>query len=221
MESFLSLLEIFFDEKMAAGEDATMPCYKEMKYPGWMPLMKFKTKRVNISEFGNIMMMNTTAMGGMMNLLTVSFTPSSGKNVPFLLVDCMEMKNKALAYVEYYDCTGKKLKSKELEEIAGSFKDVPDYEEKEAWYVSERMEGSMIKGGKNVDPMSLFELVTKSVNAYLKMIQNADNDEENIERLRKFQSRMVLDGNPSQSTMQKVLGKDGADKFFTEYVMKI
>jgi hypothetical protein len=32
---------------------------------------------------------------------------------------------------------------------------------------------------------------------------------------------MITDGNPSSSTMEKLLGKDGAEKFFREVVMPI
>ena len=50
---------------------------------------------------------------------------------------------------------------------------------------------------------------------------NAPIDTKNIEGLSKFQHRMVTDGNPSQPTMRKILGVEGADKFFTEYVMPV
>lgn len=199
--------------------DSTKPEYASMKYPKLIPFMRFTTKRYRLEGFGSIMVMSTNAMGGLMRLLTVSFTPNEGADVPFLLVDCMAMKKKKLAYVEYYDCTGKKLCFDELTGLAERYADVPDYAEKEAWYVKERMPASMIKGGENVDPSALLELAERSIDAYLDLAKTAEKDESNLSGLKAFRERMVTEGNPSSGTMNKVLGEEGQEKFFREYVM--
>ncbi|MCQ2483534.1 MAG: hypothetical protein MJ153_08620 [Clostridia bacterium] len=201
--------------------DSTKPEYASMKYPKLIPFMRFTTKRYHLDGFGSIMVMSTNAMGGLMKLLTVSFTPNEGLNVPFLLVDCMSMKKKKLAYVEYYDCTGKKLCFDELSSLAEKYTNVPDYAEKEAWYVKERMPASMIKGGEGVDSSTLLELAERSIDAYLELVGKAEKDEQNLKGLKAFQERMVTEGNPSSETMNKVLGEEGQVKFFRDYVMPL
>lgn len=201
--------------------DSTKPEYASMKYPKLIPFMRFTTKRYRLEGFGSIMVMSTNAMGGLMKLLTASFTPNEGGNVPFLLVDCMAMKKKKLAYVEYYDCTGKKLCFDKLTGLAEKYANVPDYAEKDAWYIKERMPASMIKGGENVDPSTLLELAERSIDAYLDLAKKADKDELNKNGLKAFQGRMVTEGNPSSGTMNKVLGEEGQVKFFRDYVMPV
>ena len=109
--------------------------------------------------------------------------------------------------------------SDELTGLAERYADVPDYAEKEAWYVKERMPASMIKGGENVDPSALLELAERSIDAYLDLAKTAEKDESNLSGLKAFRERMVTEGNPSSGTMNKVLGEEGQEKFFREYVM--
>ena len=68
-------------------------------------LMRFHLEQYEAEGLGNLCVLKTRAMLGLMNLLTVVVTPGSGKNVPFLLIDTMDMGKKHLCYVEYYDCT--------------------------------------------------------------------------------------------------------------------
>lgn len=80
--------------------EVTPPQYASMLYPKLLPMMRFSCCQYALEGFGNLFAMETRAMGGMMKLSTMVFTPYSGKSVPFFLVDTMEMKKKRLAYVE-------------------------------------------------------------------------------------------------------------------------
>ena len=202
-------------------EDRTNDRYAAMKYPGFLPMMRFSTKAFYVKGYGNVMLMRTNAMNGMMNLLTISFTPAEGKDIPYLLIDCMGMKNKNLAYVEYYDCTGKALKFDSLLKIREKYREIPDYTEKPAWYISERMEGSMIKGGKGVEASGLSDMVNDSIAEYFRLVQNADSDPTNLTGLKNMRKRLLEEGNPSSGTMTKVLGREGYTDFFQNYVMPI
>lgn len=221
MTSFTDMLVTEINDMIlkAGGRVSTLPQYEDMRYPKFIPLMKFHTVSYTIRGFGSVMIMKTNAMGGMMKLLTMSFMPSGGKEIPYLLVDCMCMKKKNLAYVEYYDCTGKKLGFDSVDEICDNYATVPDYEEKPAWYVSERMKGSMIKGGEGVSSDDLRLMVLDSISNYLSLIRIVDSDKACLEGLAKFRDRMITEGNPSSGTMSKVLGEDGAKQFFMDCVM--
>ncbi len=206
--------------RLGATEE-TAPDYANMQYPSWLPLMKFEVHQYPIEGFGQLMTMDTKMMGGIMKFSTIVFTPSSGKNVPFLLIDTMQMPGKNLAYVEYYDHT----ESSDVhlsETYKERFSEIPDYAETPAWYVERRTPYSLIKGGKGVSKERLDQMVLFAVDCYLESLNNAEVNEKNIEGLKAFRKEMVELGNPSTSTMTKVLGsKEAADYFFERIVMPI
>ena len=202
-------------------KDVTPDKYRSTKYPKLFPMMKFSVYCCDIEDVGHLMIMNTNGMGGAMKLQTLSFTPNTGKDIPYLLIDSMSMKKKALAYVEYYDCTDKDLHFDLLKTINERYKNVPDYAEKDAWYINERTEDSMIKGGESADEDLLFDMVKESIDAYLAIAKDAPMDKNNLIGLKAFQCRMLKEGNPSEGTMVKVLGKEGYEEFYKTCIMPV
>lgn len=202
-------------------EEVPADGYSRMRYPKWPVLMRFDVDRYEAAGFGHLMLMKTRAMGGMMNLVTASFTPGEGAEAPYLLIDMMKMGKKRTVFVEYYDCTGKNLRIPELDAVASGYRDVPEYAEKPAWYISERMPCSLIKGTADGSEERLLAMVRDSLSAYAAYCKAAPKDPENLDGLRAFQSRMITEGNPSSGTMEKVLGKDGAERFFRSVVMPV
>ena len=93
-------------------------------------MMRFHLEQYAVEGLGNLCVLKTRAMLGLMNLLTVVVTPSSGKNVPFLLIDTMDMGKKHLCYVEYYDCTAGGADKDKLLAASAPYGDVADYAEK-------------------------------------------------------------------------------------------
>lgn len=195
--------------------------YASMRYPKLIPIMRFTCHQYTLDEFGNLFTMETSAMGGIMKLSTLVFTPSSGKAVPFLLIDTMEMKKKHLAYVEYYDCTAHRATLPCAEGQREEFSSLPDYAEKPAWYVSQRTAYSLIKGGEGADPKVLETMVLTCVDRYLAGAKVASADPANLDGLRAFQADMLNLGNPSSETLNKVLGEAGARTMFQTAIMPI
>ncbi len=195
--------------------------YTYMKWPKLLPIMRFHVERYRAEGFGSVMLMHTKAMGGLMQLMTASFTPSEGVSVPYLLIDMMSMKDKRTVFVEYYDCTQAGVSLPSLDGLKLEFSDIQDYDEKPAWYVGERLSCSLIKGGTADDEERLSLMVRRSLEAYAEAVAAAPADPHNLEKLRSFADRMVNEGNPSSGTMEKVLGKDGAERFFRSAVMPI
>lgn len=220
LQSVTLALTESFSQKVSMAQIADNP-YESMKYPRVLPMMHFKTRQYNAAGFGRVFAMYTKAMGGLMQLSTVVFTPCCGANVPLLLIDSMAMAKKRAAFVEYYDCTSGEVSGVEkLREVAAKYASLPDYDEKPAWYIGERTDYSLIKGGD--DDAALLNMLLDSVEAYASVAaQNTDVCDENKEKLSKFVERMVRDGNPSSETMNKVLGADGAEKFFRSAVMPL
>lgn len=181
-------------------------------------MMRFRLEQYAVEGLGNLCVLKTKAMLGLMQLTTVVVTPSSGKNVPFLLIDTMDMGKKHLCYVEYYDCTAKGADKDLLLAAGAPYADVENYAEKPAWYVGERMEGSLIKTG---DKARLEQMALDALRAYAAQATAAPVKPENLAGLKAFQERMVREGNPSTSALTRTLGKEGAETFFRTVVMPV
>ena len=181
-------------------------------------MMRFHLEQYEVDGLGNLCVLKTKAMLGLMRLTTVVATPNTGKNVPFLLIDTMDMGKKHLCYVEYYDCTAAGADRDLLLAAGAPYGDVADYAEKPAWYVSERMAGSLIKTG---DRARLEQMALDALAAYREQAAAAPVKPENIAGLRAFQQRMVREGNPSTGALTRTLGKEGAEAFFQTAVMPV
>ena len=181
-------------------------------------MMRFHLEQYEVDGLGNLCVLKTKAMLGLMRLTTVVATPNTGKNVPFLLIDTMDMGKKHLCYVEYYDCTADGADKDLILAASAPYGDVADYAEKPAWYVSERMAGSLIKTG---DKAQLIQMAADALTAYAEQAAAAPVKPENLEGLKAFQQRMVKEGNPSTAALTRTLGKEGAETFFRTVVMPV
>ena len=191
--------------------------YSEMQYPRFLPLMHFHVEEYDIEQYGHLMVMHTeTKMG--MELLTCSFMPESGIALPYFLMDAMHMKKKQCVFVEYYDCGKKDLKDGKLREVYEIYRHLPDYPEKKNWYVGERTSYSLIKSGNTEE---LVQMAYDSVKAYLESIPDNRYDPSYLTLLEAFRERMIREGNPSSSVLEKLLKKEGAERFMKEAVMPL
>ncbi len=208
-----TILDIFFLNKIDIKE------YSFLKYPSFIPLLKMNINLYSVDDFGYIMIMETR-MSKLMSLVTISFTPKGGINVPFLLIDTMSMGKKRLAYVEFYN-TSTIDDFPLLSSLSEKYVNILDHKEKDAWYVNERMSCSLIKEGTSKNEYDLKMMIIDALNRYKEVINNASIDLESITNLKKFQEKMITLGNPSSSTLNKILGKEEAINFFKNIIMPI
>lgn len=191
--------------------------YSHMKYPKIFTLMDFYVDQYEIEGFGHLMIMHTkTKMG--MELLTASFMPNTGINLPYLLMDAMTMKNKRCIFVEYYGCGNDDLNDTKLKETYEKYRSLPDYAEKENWYIKERRPYSLIKTGSSEE---LLSMARDSLSAYLDSVKTAHVSEGYKEKLEAFRNRMITEGNPSSKTLKMLLKEEGAVNFFKDVIMPL
>ena len=192
-------------------------CYTNMKYPKLLPVMRFRVDRYAVPGFGHVMIMHTTAKMGM-ELITMSFMPSESVDLPYLLVDAMSMKKKRCVFVEYYGCGMEELADDALKDVYDDYRDLPDYEEKENWYIKERMPYSLIKTGETDE---LVSMAVDSVRAYLGSVRNTRFIPEYKDKLKAFRERMIVEGNPSSKTLNMLLKEGGARIFMETVIMPL
>lgn len=192
-------------------------CYSNMKYPRLLPLMRFRVDRYSVPGFGHVMLMHTATKMGM-ELITASFMPSECVDLPYLLLDAMSMKKKRCVFVEYYGCGMEELTDEELKDVYDDYSSLPDYDEKDNWYVGERMPYSLIKTGESG---KLSDMVSDSVKAYLGSVRNSRFIPGYQNRLKAFRERMITEGNPSSKTLNMLLKEDGARTFMETVIMPL
>lgn len=181
------------------------------------PLMSFSIEEYIIPEIGHLMIMNSKIFFGMMNLLTISIIPNTGINIPFLLIDIMKIFSKVISFIEYYDCTKNGTDSENHKKLVKKYAVIQNYEEKPNWYIKERTKYSLIKAGKNEKIM--INMISDSIEEYVKLSINKEKNRENLGKLIKFRERMIKEGNPSSSTIEKIFGKEESKLFFEKVVM--
>lgn len=192
--------------------------YANMRYPKILPLMRFRVRRYAAEGFGNLFSMYTRACAGLMQLATFVCTPNCATSMPLMLVDVMALDGKRAVFVEYYDLTDKGASCVGLEAVAKRFADLPDYEETQAWYVERRTPYSLIKGGAN--EARLLAMLKESIAAYADACAcQTEQRPENLLKLADFIDQMATRGNPSSATLKKLLGSDGAERFYRTLVM--
>jgi len=193
-----------------------------MKWPRHIGLMKLEAHRYDVQDYGNLLTLNTNAMG-LMKLATIVLTPNQGLDVPLLLIDVMKMGKKRVVFVEYYNlcaCQSDIL----VEDLHQKYKYLADYKEKDHWYVKEREPYSLIKTCS--DDRIVQGILKDEADAYgqwcLQAMQTGNkHQEQNIKQLKLFQHRMIQEGNPSQKTLERVLGKEKAELFFRHCIMPV
>lgn len=192
-------------------------CYTNMKYPKLLSVMRFRVDRFAVPGFGHVMIMHTATKMGM-ELITMSFMPSELVDLPYLLIDAMSMKKKRCVFVEYYGCGMEELADDALKDVYDDYCGLPDYEEKENWYIKERTPYSLIKTGE-ID--ELVSMAVDSVKAYLGSVRNTRFIPEYNDKLKAFRQRMIVLGNPSSKTLNMLLKEEGARTFMETVIMPL
>ena len=191
--------------------------YANMKYPRFLPLMRSNVEQFDLEGFGHLMaMLTTTKMG--MELLTMSFMPCEYVNLPYLLIDAMAAGKKRCVFVEYYGCGNENIHDANLKEVYEKYTALPDYIEKDNWYIRERAPYSLIKSGPED---VLEEMTAESVKAYLTSVKSAGYDPGYRSKLLAFRDRMIAEGTPASKTLKMLLKEEGARTFFENVVMPL
>ena len=183
-------------------------------------IMKFKIEQYDVEDLGNLCIMR--ANGGVMQMLTVTLTPSK-IDMPLLSVDYMYILGNRTAYVEIYDLHIGKSQIREntvekLKSVDAQFSNLPDTVPSSAWYDSIRTAGSYKKVTAKEDG-TILEMLKQYLSEYLdgaKEIELLPDDKipEKLDAMEAYTHRLISEGGISTDVFKKELGEDQTYRFF-------
>ena len=183
-------------------------------------IMKFKIEQYDVEDLGNLCIMR--ANGGVMQMLTVTLTPSK-IDMPLLSVDYMYILGNRTAYVEIYDLhigesqirenTVEKLKS-----VDAQFLNLSDTTPSSAWYDSIRTAGSYKKVTAKEDG-TLLKMLKQYLSEYLDGAKEMELLPENkipekLDAMEAYTHKLISEGGISTNVFKKELGEEKTRKFF-------
>ncbi|MGL5314810.1 MAG: hypothetical protein ACRC92_16275 [Peptostreptococcaceae bacterium] len=217
-ESIIDEIKLSFEIK-----EVELDFKKEFYYPRFIHIMKFNIEQYEILGLGNMAILKGKGFG-LMNILTVVFTPSIKKDIPLVIIDFINMANKRTVFVEFYInhiikndriCN---LENK-LKELSVKYSDIENYIEKPNWYTSLRNVYSPLKKSTKEQDKVLYEMVIEYLQAYLSCVSNSETciESKNIQ-LEAFINDLIYKGNPSTAVLKKALGEEDTIKLFKEII---
>lgn len=200
--------------------------FESFSYPKYINLFKFNTKQYKIEKLGNMCILEGSSILGL-SLLTVVFTPNRELDIPFVIIDFVEVRNKSTVFVEFYNEHMKnkdyiKILDNKLSDKKEKYESIEDYMENPKWYTPLRDKYSPLKKGSKENKEVLINMVLDYLDEYINFVDSVKkeySDEKNIE-LEKFIDDLIVKGNPSSKILKKALGEDGYNKFCREIIFK-
>lgn len=192
-------------------------------YPKSIHLLKFNIEKYEIKNLGNMAILKGKGFG-VMKMLTVVFTPSIKKDIPFVIIDFINMLNKRTVFIEFYtNHITQKDSVRELENklkiLNDKYKSIENYIEKANWYTPLRNKYSPLKKSTKKEDFILYEMVLENLEEYLSYTQHikVENKEKNLQ-LQSFINDLIYKGNPSTYILEKSLGKEETVRLFKEVI---
>ncbi|MFA9396886.1 MAG: hypothetical protein ACERKV_01280 [Clostridiaceae bacterium] len=211
--------EKFILEKCEIGD------LKEFTYPKVLPIMKYKADKYKVDKLGNMTILKCK-MFNLMSLVTVVLTPDLSRNIPFVIIDIVCVRNKYISFFEFFDIHTnndeaiEKFKEDTLK-IKKKYKDLDEHIEKPNWYVPIRAKYSLLKHGNKDKEYEISNMIMECLDNYLLFVSKAKEPEDIVssrERLTMFIDDLINKGNPSSKPISKALGNEKAKKFFEDVV---
>lgn len=195
-------------------------------YPKYIKILKFNVEQYKVENLGNMCILEGKSILGLY-FFTVVFTPQGSFDIPFVIIDFIQMRNKLTVFVEFYNNHIKnkdyiKILDNKLSDKKEKYQSIEDYMENPKWYTPLRDKYSPLKKGSKENKEVLINMVLDYLDEYINFVDSVKkeySDEKNIE-LEKFIDDLIVKGNPSSKILKKALGEDGYNKFCREIIFK-
>lgn len=197
---------------------------ESFSYPKYIKILKFSVEQYKVRNLGNMCILEGKSILGL-SIFTVVFTPYVNYDIPFVIIDFMQMRNKLTVFVEFYNEHMKnkdyiKILDNKLRHKKDKYKCIENYIEKGNWYVDLRNKYSPLKKGNKENKEALITMVLDYLDEYLNFVDSIDEKYEDVKNkdLEKFIEDLIIKGNPSSKILKKSLGEEGYDKFCREII---
>lgn len=104
----MDILDKFKDEILSkisqkfAVEKYDIGSYKGFNYPKYMPLIRYKVDQYKVHNMGNLAILQCRTVS-VMKVLTAIITPDLSTNIPFIIIDFIQINKRWIMFFEFFD----------------------------------------------------------------------------------------------------------------------
>lgn len=205
-------------------QKCNMKDFKSFSYPKYIKILKFSVEQYKVRNLGNMCILEGKSILGL-SLFTVVFTPARGYDIPFVIIDFIQMRNKLTVFVEFYNDHMQnkdyiRVLNRNLIYKKDKYKFIENYIETDNWYVDLRNKYSPLKKGSKENKSVLINMILDYLDEYLNFVECINKRDKGMKNkeLEIFINNLVVKGNPSSQILKKALGNEGYDRFCREII---
>ena len=180
--------------------------------------MHFHIKTYQAEGAGKLFLMDMKAMGGLMRMGTLTFTPTS-LDGPIISIDEVYALGRSTLVLELYDTTLSHPGFHSLDPVKEEYSPLPSYVPEDHPYYRFRMPQSDYKRGRGIKTQlsTMAEQYFKAYLNELRMCSQIDPSEK-IRKNQEFSNSLFESGGPAVNKFKEMIGEDKTKIFLTEYM---
>lgn len=188
--------------------------YAQIKKGG----MHFHMQAYMAEGAGKLFLMDMKALGGMMKMETVTFTPTS-LDGPILSGDAVWALGKSTLVLELYDTTLSHPDFKALGAIKEIYASLPSYDPGNPAYYRLRLPESDYKRGRKIKD-ALRVMAEEYGEAYFRALKSCDviSMQEKQKKNAEFSEMLYACGGPAVNQFKKMIGEEKTKEFLVKYM---
>ena len=180
--------------------------------------MHFKIDCYDVKDAGSLMIMNMSAMLGLMKMTSAVFT-STDIDAPLFSADFVSAAGNNTLLLELYDTCLSPWDASPLEQLKKSAADIPDHDPGVHWYDDIRLPASSFKKcRKNYDALSRY--ANDYICEYVRLLDDTPKcgRDEKLAKNSEYTEGLISNGGPAVDQFVKMLGKEKTAEFLKKYM---
>ena len=188
--------------------------YSEIRRKG----MRFQVKTYQAEGAGKLFVMDMKAMGGLMRMETITFTPTF-LDGPIISVDKVIAFGRHTLVLELYDTTFSHPEFNVLNPVKEKYSSLPSYDPGDHPYYRFRMPQSDYKKGRRIRTQ-IDSMAEQYCKVYLDELQKcgAVEPSEKTRKNLEFSNCLFESGGPAVNQFKKMIGEEKTRIFLMEYM---
>ena len=181
-------------------------------------VMHFHMQAYMAEGAGKLFLMDMKALGGLMKMETVTFTPI-GLDGPILSGDAVWALGRSTLVLELYDTTLSHPDFKALGAIKEKYAQLPSYDPGSHSYYRFRLPESAYKKGRKIQD-AVRSMAEEYGQKYLQLLQSCErvSAEEKQKKNAEFSEMLYACGGPAVNQFKKMIGEEKTKEFLVKYM---